>query len=120
MSGTRPFRRWAPLLLLALVLAVGYAVFNQNLFLPQGSTALSWAPAVDTETNEPLAKLAGYNIHCWGDAGRYTNIIHIDDPSITRYVIDGLSPGRYQCAVSAFTEDGIESALSNVVARTIE
>jgi len=108
------------LTLLALVLAVGYAVFNRFPILPQGSTALSWVAPVDTETNEPLERLAGYNIHCWGDAGRYTNVIHIEDPSVTKYVIDGLSPGRYQCAVSAFTEEGIESALSNVVARTIE
>jgi hypothetical protein len=31
-----------------------------------------------------------------------------------------LPPGRYQCAVSAFTENRIESDLSEFVARTVK
>jgi hypothetical protein len=120
MSGTSHLRKWAAPLLLALLLAAGYVIYTQALLLPQGATALSWTPPMETEANEPLTNLAGYNIHCWGDSGRYTNTIRIEDPSTTRYVVDGLKPGRYQCAVSAFTEDGFESALSNVVERSVE
>jgi len=120
MSGTRNLRNWGALFLLALVLAAGFAIYMQTLFVPKGSTALSWTPPVETEADQSLANLAGYNIHCWGGAGRHTNTIRIKDPLITRYVVDGLSPGRYQCAVTAFTEDGLESALSNVVAKTVE
>ncbi len=119
MSGTSHLRKWAAPVLLALLLAAGYVIYTQALLLPQGATALSWTPPVETEANEPLTNLAGYNIHCWG-GGRHTNTIRIEDPSITRYVVDGLSPGRYQCAVTAFTEDGFESVLSNVVAKTVE
>jgi len=120
MSSTNLFRKWAAPLLLALLLAAAYVIYTQALLLPQGATALSWTPPVETEADEPLTNLAGYNIHCWGDSGRYTNTIRIDDPSKTRYVVEGLDPGRYQCAVSAFTEDGLESALSNVVERPVE
>ncbi len=120
MSGTRHLQKWGAPLLLALLLAAGYAFYTQFLMLPQGATALSWTPPVATEADQPLTNLAGYNIHCWGDSGRYSNTIRIDDPSITRYVVEGLSPGSYQCAVSAFTEDGFESALSNVVTRSVE
>ena len=120
MSGTRHLQKWGAPLLLALLLAAGYVYYTQVLMLPQGATALSWTPPVETEANEPLTNLAGYNIHCWGDSGRYSNTIRIEDPSVTRYVVEGLSSGSYQCAVSAFTEDGFESALSNVVTRSVE
>lgn len=120
MSGTVHLRKPGVILLLALLLAAAYVIYQQTLFLPQGATALSWTPPVESEANLPLENLAGYNIHCWGGAGRYTNTIRIEDPSITRYVVEGLSPGRYQCAVSAFTDDGLESVLSNVVAKSVE
>ena len=112
------FRRYAPLLIvLGLVLA--YAVYDQSLPQSDDLTALSWTQPLETEGDEELTNLAGYNIHCWGGAGRYTVQVHIDDPSVTDFAMQGLPPGRYQCAVSAYTQDGLESALSNVVTRTI-
>ena len=120
MSAKRKIPVSGILLLAAAALVGAFAVFERTRILPQGSTALSWAPPSRNESNEYLDNLAGYNIHCWGDSGRYSNTIRIDDPSTTYYVISGLSPGTYQCAVSAFNADGVQSALSNVVARTIE
>ena len=120
MSGTSHLRKLGAPLLLVLLLAAGYVIYTRVLFAPQGTAALSWVPPVETEAEEPLTNLAGYNIHCWGDSGRYTNTIRIDDPSITRYIVEGLRPGRYQCAVSAFTDDGFESVLSNVVELSVE
>ena len=112
-------KRYVPVLI-ALVLVVGYAVFDRLLPESDNLTALSWTQPLETEGDEELPNLAGYNIHCWGDAGRYTIQVHIDDPSVTHFALEGLPPGRYQCAVSAYTQDGLESALSNVVTRTIE
>ena len=120
MSGNTKFSVSGVVVLLAIALVGAFAVFERTRMLPQGSTALSWAPPSRNESNEYLDNLAGYNIHCWGDSGRYSNTIRIDDPATTYYVVSGLSPGTYQCAVSAFNAEGVQSALSNVVARTIE
>ena len=112
-------RRWGVLSAVTLVLAVGLVFFDRVFLSHHGATTLSWVPPSTTESGIPVTNLAGYTIHCWGKSGRHTNTVRIDDPSVTRYDIEGLSPGRYQCAVSAFTEDDVESALSNFVARSI-
>jgi hypothetical protein len=112
--------RWGVLSAVTLVLAIGLVFFDRVFLSRHGSTALSWVRPSTTESGIPVTNLAGYTIHCWGESGRYTNTVRIDDPSVTRYDIEGLPPGRYQCAVSAFTEDDLESALSNVVARTVK
>ena len=112
-------KRYAPVLI-ALALVAGYAVYDRSLTESDVLTELSWTQPLETEGDEELLDLAGYNIHCWGGAGRYTIQVHIDDPSVTHFAMEGLPPGRYQCAVSAYTQDGLESALSNVVTRTIE
>jgi len=116
----RRFLRWRIVLPAVLVLAVAFVFFDQEFMSYHGSTSLTWTRPDATESGVPISNIAGYTIHCWGDAGRHTLTIRIDDPSITEYEIDRLPPGRYQCAVTAFTEDGSESALSNFVARTVE
>ena len=85
-----------------------------------GSTSLSWERPTVAENDTPIDNIAGYTIHCWGEGGHPEHTIEIDDPSVNHFEIDGLPPGRYQCAVSAYTEDGFESDLSNFVARTVE
>ena len=117
MGGINHRRLWGVLIVVALLL--GYIAIDRFLLVTSGSTTLSWVAPTQNEAGEPLNDLAGYNIHCWGDAGRYSTTIRICDPATTRYEITGLAPGTYQCAVSAFNEDGDVSELSNVVARVV-
>ena len=109
-------RKWALFGLPALVLGYfGLQMVSTN----DGFARLSWTAPTQTESDEPLTDLAGYNIHCWADAGRYTSTIHVDDPAITSYVIQELEPGTYLCSISAVNKNGEESVLSNVVAKTV-
>ncbi len=101
------------------VLVLGFLVFYKTMLSPDGSTTLSWTAPTENENNEPLTDLAGYNIHCWAGAGQFTITIHVDDPATTSHVIENLSPGTYYCAVSAVNKNGRESALSNMVAKTV-
>ena len=117
MSDMINLRKWTLVFLPAL--ALGYFGL-QMVPTNDGVAELSWSAPTQSENDEPLTDLAGYNIYCWADAGRYTNSIHVDNPSITSYVIQELEPGTYLCAISAVNEDGEESALSNVVAKTIQ
>jgi len=101
------------------VLVLGFLVFYKTMLSPDGSTTLSWTAPTENENNEPLTDLAGYNIHCWAEAGQYANTFYVDDPASTSIVIEELASGTYYCAISAVNEDGRESALSNVVAKIV-
>lgn len=109
--------KWSLILLPALIL--GYFAFDRIVLTPDGSTTLAWTAPIETDGNEPLTDLAGYNIYCWAGAGQYTDTFHIDGPATTSYVIEELESGTYYCAISAINTDGIESVLSNVVAKTV-
>ena len=101
------------------VLVVVCLVLYKTVLIPKGTARLSWTVPTENENNEPLTDLAGYNIHCWAGAGKYTDTFHIDDPASTSIVIEELASGTYYCAISAVNADGRESALSDVVAKTV-
>jgi len=105
--------------ILLAVLVLGCLVLYKTVLSPHESITLSWTAPTEYENNEPLTDLAGYIIHCWTETGQYTNTIYVNDPSITSYEIEKLWPGTYSCAVAAIDEDGDESALSNVVAKSV-
>ena len=117
---TGRYLRWSRVLPAVLVVAVALVFFDQVIMSRHDSTTLIWTRPVAAESDVPISDIAGYTIHCWGQGGSHTHTIHLDDPDTTHFEIDGLPPGRYQCAVSAFTEDGIESDLSGFVARTVK
>ena len=115
MSRMKKLSGWV---LVGLLVLGGY-VFHMAVLFPDRSTTLSWTAPTENENDGPLTNLAGYIIHCWTETGQYSNTMYVDDPSTTSYEVKQLSPGEYFCAVTAISEDGGESALSNVVAKTI-
>jgi hypothetical protein len=113
------FRRWSMLLPVVLAVVCAFVLFDQLTDPDRKSTSLDWTRPVAAESGAPIANIAGYNVRCWGEGGTHTFTIRIDDPSVTHYELDELPPARYQCAVSAFTNDELESGMSNFVARTV-
>jgi len=113
--------RAATLLLIVTLtgIVIAYPLVERALFHRYAHTTISWTNTTLSETNEPPYEIAGYDIHCWAEGGKFTKTIHIGDPSITHYVIEDVVPRKYSCAVSVFTKDGRKSALSNVVATTL-
>jgi hypothetical protein len=84
-----------------------------------GSAALKWTPPIENEDGTPLVNLAGYRIYWGRDGESLSNSVQINNPSVTRYVVDNLVPGDYEFAVTAVNERGVESRHSNIIARTI-
>ncbi len=80
----------------------------------QSRTAtLEWT-APTTQTNgSTLADLAGYRIHYGKSARELDQVIEVRNPSVSSYVIEGLAPGTYYFAVSAFNSRNFESERSN-------
>jgi len=83
----------------------------------KGSTTLSWQPPTHNDDGTPL-KLTGYRIY-WGlTKGYYPNSVTLDNPGLTRYVVEQLAPATYYFVATALSSDG-ESEPSNVIAMTV-
>lgn len=78
---------------------------------------LTWTPPTQNTDDTPLTNLAGYRVH-WGvSAASLTQTAQLSNPSLTTYTISNLTPGTWYFGIRAYTTQGAESALSNVVSR---
>lgn len=78
-----------------------------------GAAILEWTVPTTQTNGSTLADLAGYRIHYGKSAGALDQTIEISNPSVSRYVIEGLKPGTYYFAVTAFNARNHESERSN-------
>ena len=78
-----------------------------------GAAILEWTVPTTQTNGSTLADLAGYRIHYGKSAAALDQTIEIRNPSVSRYVIEGLKPGMYYFAVTAFNARNHESERSN-------
>jgi hypothetical protein len=82
--------------------------------LPQARAAtLEWTVPTTATDGSTLENLAGFRIHYGTSVRSLTTVIEIRNPSISSYVVEGLVPGTYYFAVTAFTSNDHESERSN-------
>lgn len=84
-----------------------------------GSATLSWMPPTENDDGSPLTDLAGYKISWSTSSGSVSNSVTLNNPGLTTYVIDNLTPGTYEFVSKAFNAAGIESNPSNVATEVI-
>ncbi|MEQ9564088.1 MAG: putative Ig domain-containing protein [Woeseiaceae bacterium] len=84
-----------------------------------GSVSLTWTAPTQNEDGTPLVDLAGYKIYYGVSQGDYPNQIRVDNPGLTSYVVDNLSPDTYFFVSTAFNSSGVESNFSNIAVRTV-
>jgi hypothetical protein len=84
-----------------------------------GAITLSWVAPTENSDGSALMDLAGYKIYYRKSSGSYVQEVRIDNPSISTYVVDQLSPDTYYFAATAFNTSGVESSFSSEVARTV-
>jgi hypothetical protein len=87
---------------------------------PTGSATLSWTPPTERVDGSPIGELAGYRVLYGRGSGKYDRAAEIDNPGVTRYVVENLGPGNWFFAVTVRTADGLESAPSAEVRKRIE
>jgi hypothetical protein len=84
-----------------------------------GTATLSWqAPTTNTD-GAPLTDLSGYRIYYGTDAEELSESVQLTSVGLQTYVIDGLGTGTWYFAIKAVTRTGVESALSEIVSKTI-
>lgn len=82
-----------------------------------GSVTLSWTPPTMNDDGSPL-KLTGYRIY-WGPSDDdFTHSVVVDNPGLTRYVVDQLAGGTWYFVATALSDDR-ESEFSNVFSMTV-
>ena len=84
-----------------------------------GSATLNWIPPTQNTDGSALTDLAGYRIYYSTSPGNYPNQITINNPGITTYVVDNLTPNTWYFVSTSFNSSGMESDFSNVATRTI-
>jgi hypothetical protein len=94
--------------------------FAITVYGPTGnnSVTVSWIPPTQN-TDGSAATLSGYRIYYGSASGRYTTIVPISNPGLTRYVIDNLPAGTYFFIVTAVSAAGDESDYSGEASRTV-
>jgi len=84
-----------------------------------GIATLSWlAPTTNTD-GAALTDLSGYHIYYGMNPGDLTQTVNLAGVGLQTYVIDGLGTGTWYFAIKAVTSAGVESALSDIVSKTI-
>jgi hypothetical protein len=84
------------------------------------SATLSWTPPTANTDGSTLTNLAGYRIVYGTSSTVLSQTINVSNPGVTNYVVDGLAPGTYYFALKAYTSQGVESSVSNVVSKVIK
>jgi hypothetical protein len=87
--------------------------------ISNGAATLSWMPPTQNTDGSPLTNLSGYRIHYGTSASALNQVITLNNPGITTYVIENLAPATYYFALRSVTSAGTESALSAVASKTI-
>ncbi|MBW4053690.1 MAG: fibronectin type III domain-containing protein [Proteobacteria bacterium] len=87
---------------------------------PTNNTAtLTWTAPTTNTNGSALTNLAGYEIHYGTTAGALSNTINIANPGATTYVVTNLTTGTWYFAMSAYTNTGLASPMSNIGSKTI-
>ena len=92
-----------------------------SLTVAQGGTVtLSWNVPTTNTNGTPLTDLAGYTIDYGTTSSALNQSVAVSNPAATAYTVQNLTSGTWYFAITAVTNSGTESALSNVVSTTVQ
>jgi len=84
-----------------------------------GTATISWIPPTQNTDGTPLTDLAGYRIHYGTSPSALNLVVDINNPGLTSYMIQNLTPATWYFRLRAYSSDGVESELSNTASKTI-
>jgi hypothetical protein len=84
-----------------------------------GSATVSWLPPTEDVNGGPATGLAGYKIYYGTSPAELTRVVQVANPGVTTVLVEGLEPGTWYFAVTAFTVANEESERSNLGSITL-
>jgi Putative Ig domain len=84
-----------------------------------GSVTVSWVPPTLNDDGSSLTDLASFKIHYGKSSGNYSEQILIENPGISTYLVENLTPDTYYFVTTAINSGGIESEYSEEAVVTI-
>jgi hypothetical protein len=84
-----------------------------------GVVTLSWNPPTQNEDGSALCDLAGYRIYVGRNPDALARVIVLNNPGLTRYVVENLAPSTWHFAMTSFNRRGHESRRSATVSRRV-
>lgn len=85
----------------------------------QTQAMLTWTPPTQNTDGTPLTNLAGYRVNYGASAQQLVQAAQIANPAAVGHTISNLTPGTWYFGVRAYTSQGAESALSNIVSKAV-
>jgi hypothetical protein len=82
-----------------------------------GAATLTWDPPTQNSDGTPLTNLAGYRVYWGTEQGSYAHSVTLDNPGLSSYVVEQLTPATWHFAVTAVNKAGVESALSEAASK---
>lgn len=102
-------------------ISTSLAAFSiQVVQIGNGAATLSWVPPARNTDGTTLRNLEGFFVHVGRSATRLDRQIRIGNPTVNRYVVEGLSAGTWYFAVTAFNSNNVQSAMSQVLTKVIQ
>lgn len=84
-----------------------------------GTATLSWYPPTANSDGSALTNLAGYRIYYGRNPNDLTRAIILNNPGLTSYVVENLSPATWYFSMSSVNTEGVESVRTGTVSKTI-
>lgn len=84
-----------------------------------GTATLSWNPPTENTDGTALMDLSGYRIYYGKSESQLTRTIVINNPGLTRYVVENLAQANWYFSMTSVNSEGVESRRSAVVSKTI-
>lgn len=83
------------------------------------AVTLNWTPPTENEDGSTLTDLAAYKIYYGLSEGNYPNEIPVNNPGLTAYIVDNLTPNTYYFVATSINSAGEESVYSNVASKVV-
>ncbi len=103
-------------------LSASLPAFNVTVTAPPppvlGDATLSWTPPTERVDGTPIGTISSYRIYYGRDPANLDQSVNVSG-GVTTYFIDNLTQGTWYFAVTATCSDGLESARSAMVSKTI-
>lgn len=80
---------------------------------------LTWTPPTTNTDGTALTNLAGYRVNYGAAQNQLVQAAQIANPAATTHTIANLTAGTWYFGLKAYTTQGMESDLSNIVSRTL-